>query len=331
MKKPGNRPDLKRKAWTYEATARPGLSALMREGPAGRQRFIQYWLRDMASDAGQMLLFGLFHLLPAKAVSDIGAFLGRHLIPRAHKGALKRARASLVALRPDADDATIDRWLVEYMESQGRQQAEYSVVQRLARRHGAIRHVGTGDILARSAGRPVIFVGIHTSNWEIMDQCLVDLGLDVTLNYDPPGSRSHHFIVRHIRRRGGLKLFSPGRAAVRPALRLLEQNGNVLIFCDEAFEGRMRAPFLGKPPHLKGNYALVARLARKTGALIWPVYMIRERGTQFTLNALEPFVLDGEADSEAQLLADVTRINAVVEPVIKAHPAQWYFLDSRLA
>lgn len=330
MSRTGEKVPLKRKAWTYGTAARPGLSALLKGGVEGRRRFLTYWCRDMASDAGQMLLFGLFHLLPAATVSGIGAFLGRTLIPRAHKGALKRARANLKALRPDADEATLERWLVDYMESQGRQQAEYAVVQRIAGMKGRIRHVGTDNLVPDTDGRPVIFIGIHMSNWEIMDQCLVDLGLNVTLNYDPPKNRSHHFIVRHVRRRGGLGLFPPGRAAVRPALRRLEENGNVLIFCDEAFDGRMRAPFLEGRPHLKGNYALVARLARKTDAVLWPIYMIRDEGIDFTLHAMRPFSLPFGPHTEDQLLADVEHINSVIEPVIRANPAQWYFVDQRM-
>lgn len=325
----GAQPPLKRKAWTYAAGPRAGL-ALLRQGADGRRQFVRSRVTEPLADGFQLLLFGLFHLLPAGLVSDIGAFLGRFLVPRTHKVALRRTYDTLKTLRPDADEATLQRWLTEYMESQGRQQAEYAVVQRLARAPGGIRCIGTETLKARCDGRPVIFIGLHTSNWEVMDQYLVDLGLPLTLNYDPPKKRSHHWIVRHVRQRGGLGLFPPGRAAVRPALRQLEQNGSILIFCDEGVDRQLRAPFFGRPPHLKGNYALVARLARKTGALLWPVYLTRDGGTRFTLTALAPFTLPpGEADT-AQLLQDVQQINAVLEPVIRQHLPQWFFINNRL-
>src|SRR5690606_22498636 len=123
---------------------------------------------------------------------------------------------------------------------------------------------------------------------------LLDIGLDVTMNYDPPLRRSRHWIVNRVRKGAGLGILKPGRAFVRPALRILEEGGNLLIFCDEGFRGRIRAPFFGRPPHLEGNYALIARMARKTNALIWPVYLTRMEGVAFAFHALEPFRLPPE-------------------------------------
>jgi KDO2-lipid IV(A) lauroyltransferase len=31
------------------------------------------------------------------------------------------------------------------------------------------------------------------------------------------------------------------------------------------------------------------------------------------------------------LLTDISRLNAVIEPIVRAHVEQWYFLDNRLA
>jgi KDO2-lipid IV(A) lauroyltransferase len=81
--------------------------------------------------------------------------------------------------------------------------------------------------------------------------------------------------------------------------------------------------------HLEGNYAVIARMARKTNALIYPVYIVREAGAQFALTALKPFRLP-EIDAEQQLIQDVKQLNAVIEPLVRSHAEQWYFVDNRL-
>lgn len=318
----------KRKAWLYRETDAPTLGDFFAGGEP-RQRFLDFWRPDALSNAGEILMFFAFKLLPAKAVSEIGGALGRFAVPRWHKKALSRVRNNLRVIRPNASEAEIDRWAEEFADSQGRQRAEYSVLQRLAAGRN-IRFVGTKDLVAQCSGRPVIFIGFHTGNLEILWQCLINMGLTVTTNYDPPKRRSHQWITDRIRRRGGLGLLPPGRSYVRPALRILQSGGNLLIYCDEGFGGIMRAPFFGRRPHLQSNYALVSRMARKTGALIQPVYLTRDGGTRFTFHALPPVDLPPEDSPGSRLIEDVVLLNSVVEPIIAAHPGQWFFLDNRI-
>ncbi|RDI40477.1 lipid A biosynthesis acyltransferase [Gluconacetobacter liquefaciens] len=71
----------------------------------------------------------------------------------------------------------------------------------------------------------------------------------------------------------------------------------------------------------------MARLARRTGARICPVYLTREEGVRFTLTILESFDL---TCASASLLDDVERLNAIVEPLVRSHAPQWYFIDNRM-
>ena len=329
---PGRTPDenpTKRKAWLYREPGAPPLADFLAGGEA-RRRFVDFWLRDNVGNAGEILMFFAFKLLPTALVSDIGGFLGRFAMPRWHKKALSRVRSNLRIIRPDASDADIDRWAEEFADSQGRQRAEYSVLRRIATGGSNIRHVGTEDLAAQCSGRPVIFIGFHTGNLELLWQCLIGMGLDVTTNYDPPKRRSHQWITNRFRRRGGLGLLPPGISYVRPALRILEAGGKLIIYCDEGFGGKLRAPFFGRPMHLHSNYAVVVRMARKTGALIRPVYLTREGGIRFAFHALPPVELPPEEIRGSRLAEDVMLLNSVVEPVIAANPGQWFFLDNRI-
>jgi KDO2-lipid IV(A) lauroyltransferase len=317
----------KRRAWIYESPTAPPF-ADFRAGGERRRRFVKYWLYQNIDNATDILMFFAFKLLPASACSALGAFLGRVSVPRWHQGALSRARSNLTALYPGKSEAEIEHLLTEYAESQGRQMAEYSVVGRLARSKGRIRFTGAEKLVEHCAQGPVIFIGPHTSNWEVLWHCLLDMGLAVTMNYDPPKRRSRHWIVNYVRKGAGLGILKPGKSFVRPALRILEGGGNLLMFCDEGFNGRIRAPFFGHAPHLAGNYALVARMARMTGAILYPIYLTRDHGTNFTFHALEPFRLAPEEKPGSRLIDDVILLNSVIEPVVTAHAEQWYFIDN---
>ncbi|TXJ27365.1 MAG: lipid A biosynthesis lauroyl acyltransferase [Afipia sp.] len=317
----------KRKAWIYEPPKSPAFADLLAGGER-RKDFLRYWLYENIDNAIDLFFYFGFMLLPASTCSRLGGRLGQLLAPRFHKGAYGRAAANLKMIKPELTNRELGKLLDAYANSQGRQMAEYSVVPRLARRN--VRTIGTERMLERCNEGPVIFIAPHISNWEVLWHCLLDMGLDVTMNYDPPKRRSRHYIVNRLRKGAGLGILKPGRSFVRPALRILETGGNLLMFCDEGFNGHIRAPFLGRPLHLEGNYALVARMARKTNALIWPLHITRETGARFKLAALEPFKLSTSDETREQLLEDVKLLNAVIEPMVREHPEQWYFIDNRI-
>ncbi len=317
----------KRKAWTYEPPKAPSL-ANFAAGGNRRKAFLRYWVFENIDNAVDLFLYFAFMLLPASVCSDLGGWLGRLLAPRFHKAAYARAAANLKTIRPELTDIELQQHLEAYADSQGRQMAEYSVMPRLARRH--VRMMGTQGLVERCSQGPVIFIAPHISNWEVLWHCLLDMGLDVTMNYDPPKRRSRHYIVNRLRKGAGLGILKPGRSFVRPALRILENGGNLLMFCDEGFNGHIRAPFFGRPVHLEGNYAVIARMARKTNALIYPIYIVRDKGARFVLEALEPFRLAEGSAGEGHLAEDVARLNAVIEPMVRSHAEQWYFVDNRL-
>lgn len=319
----------KRKAWTYAPETAPPFKDIFAGGDRGNAA-VRYWIRENVENANDIFMYFALKLLPATACSSFGAKLARYVIPRWHKGALRRATATLAALRPGASEAQMAQMLDAYADSQGRQMSEYSIVERLARDKRRLRFEGTDGLAAETANGPTIFISTHTANWEVMWCCLLHMGIELTLNYAPPRQRSRHWIVNRVRTGAGLGILKPGKSAVRPALRLLGEGRNLLVFCDEGFNGQIRGPFLGMEPHLSGNFGLVARLARKTGARICLVYIVRDGDTRFTLRAEPPFHLPEADGSEANLIEDVKLLNSKVEPIIRAYPEQWYFVDNAL-
>ena len=56
---------------------------------------------------------------------------------------------------------------------------------------------------------------------------------------------------------------------------------------------------------------------RKTNALVYPLFIIREGGGSFVLQALEPFRLPVMEDAEDRLIEDVRFLNTVIESMVR--------------
>ncbi|MDQ0318084.1 KDO2-lipid IV(A) lauroyltransferase [Pararhizobium capsulatum DSM 1112] len=319
----------KRQAWVYEAPPAPPVSDFFRDTER-RQAAFKYHVKDNIQNAAEFAThFGL-KLLPIDLCSAIGAWLGAFVMPRWHKGALRKADRNLKQLLPNASDEERAAILKRNMKNQGRLMTEFSIIGRLSKPSKRVVWNNVDWIVEAKRKGPVIMVGLHLGNWEILGPKLVELGFEPSANYTPPTGRARAWIADRLRIKLGYRLMPPGKDGIRPALKILKGGGVISIFCDEGFGGKIRGPFLGRPPHLEGNIAIVTRLARMTNATICPGYILRTNGANFEATALPPIVLPPEETPGDRLIEDVVLLNAAIEPVIRAHLDQWYFLDNSL-
>lgn len=319
----------RRKAWIFAAGDRPGLSAFL-AGGVQRKHFLRYWIHDNIWNGLHLLGHFSIKLLPMDIASGLGARLGRFAIPRFHKVAESRARDTIGQLRPDLSQAEQQALLEENQRSQGRIMTEFSVVNRIAGHPDRIRCHGL-DIIDRAVrAGPTIIVGLHLGNWEIGPAILRTIGIAPHIFYVPPTERAKAWVAGRVRTKMGLRFLPPGFQGVRPAVKILREGGVVSAFCDEGFGGIIRGPFFGRPPHMEGNIALITRLARMTGATICPWYNIRTDSFRFEAHALPAITLPPEPKPGERLVEDMQLLNAAIEPIVRAHLDQWYFLDSAL-
>jgi len=263
--------------------------------------------------------------------SALGAHLGLFAMPRWHKGAIKKTRSNLARLLPDTPEGEREALMMRNWANQGRLMTEFSVVMRMAADRRRVERIGTQHLIDAAGRGPVILVGLHLGNWELITSIVTSHGIIPGISYEPPRGRARRWIAGRVRLQAGSDLLPPGRSGARPMLKRLRDGGVVSIFCDEGFKGKIRGPFLGRAPHLDGNLALVARLARHTHASICPVYTIRSGDSaRFQFHALPPIKLPEGKASDAQIIADVLLLNSVIEPIVRANLDQWYFLDNAL-
>ncbi|TWF56750.1 lysophospholipid acyltransferase family protein [Neorhizobium alkalisoli] len=319
----------KRKAWMFSQSEAPRLSALF-ESPEGRKKFWRYWVKDnLVNGIDLAVHFGL-KLIPMDAASNFGAWLGPFALPRFHKTAIRRGRATLARLLPEKSEAERDAILYRNWQAQGRLMTEFSAINRLRGHMDRIQLHNFERLRDTAKAGPVVVVGMHLGNWEIGPLILSTAGLQPNINYIPPSGRAKAWISRRVRLKAGVAFLPPGHQGTRASVKVLKDGGMVSMFCDEGVSGKIRGPLFGRAPHQEGNLAVAVRLARMTGAKICPWYNLRGKGFRFDAYFLPPIELPPEDKPGARLAEDILMLNGVIEPVISAHLDQWYFLDNSL-
>ncbi len=119
-------------------------------------------------------------------------------------------------------------------------------------------------------------------------------------------------------RRGGIKDMAKALAAGHVGLQVVDQNqrlrGVFAPFFGEVASCERAAVSLA----LRHGYAILIGAAIRTG-----------RGFRFRFLAAEPFVLATTGDRAADLLAGVTRVNRVLEDLIRQAPEQYLWIHDR--
>jgi KDO2-lipid IV(A) lauroyltransferase len=298
-------------------------------GGDARRRWLVYWLWNMPLDGLQWLLFQIFSFLPITFVSSLGGRLARVIAPQFFSDAMARAVANLRWLEPAWSEARIREVASRHFESVGRLRAEFPVLHRLMR-SGRIS-VENGELAKTTmmAG-PVILVGTHIGNWEILGPVMAQFGIPAFDIFEPQPSGMQTRLALKVRAKIGPEgsvAYARNANAPRVAVKWLKEGGTLVMFCDEAVHGISAAPFFGRPPHFDSNYAFAARLARLTDATLLPFHVLRHPGCRFTVRFGSPIRLTPTDRPSDCLLEDVVLLNGVVEPVVRANLDQWFWLN----
>jgi KDO2-lipid IV(A) lauroyltransferase len=266
--------------------------------------------------------------LPTEWSSALGSYAVRKNVPVNRPTIITNAKANLARHFPGASEAERDAMVQEFLDGVGRVMAEFAVMPRFLS-EGRLEMHGLEAFRAIVGTRPIIAFGLHTGNWETFGPAFQHAGIPLASFYAPPENDFERRIAEQSRARFGVELLSPDAAGAREGLRLLKQNRVVMIFPDEAREGRIMAPLFGRKPHDKGNLAIAARLARHAGADFVICHSRRQKGCRFVLDFGAPFALP-PANGRADVLDDVAFLNGRIEPIIRANLPRWYFLDDSL-
>jgi KDO2-lipid IV(A) lauroyltransferase len=296
--------------------------------PAQRRAWRRHWLRDPLFGLIDYALHHGLHLGPIVLCSWVGCTLGVLSGRYRFRQWDQRARDNLRRLKPElADPRRLDATLTRMWCQIGRVMTEFSVLDRLWPA-GRVTVAGAEHVTAaRAGGRPVLVMGLHLANWEVIAPTLTRLVKPLYLVYQPPRNRFQHRIAVKVRRRCGAILLPPSLTSTRRAYdALVDERASLLMFVDELVGGRVNAPAFGRPLRARGNLANVARLARASGAAVILAHVERRGAARFHVTFAPPIDSLGRGQNAAALLDDVAALDALITPIVLAHLDQWLML-----
>ena len=176
---------------------------------------------------------------------------------------------------------------------------------------------------AWSAGRPVVLVLSHLSNWELLAQILPHYFGYVRLStvYQKLGNRYLDRFVRQQRARFGVELFDRSEGFTE-AIKLLRGGGGIGILSDQhAGDHGMWTPFFGR---LASTSPLPALLCKRTGAALMTASLFTKEPGRWRMTITQP--CDQPNDSVESLTA---KINATMATEIRRAPEDWFWVHNR--
>lgn len=191
-----------------------------------------------------------------------------------------------------------------------------------AARIRALVRLEGGSHLAALAGRPVILLAPHFAG---LDAAWSRLSLDSRLVAIYANQKDPLFNAALLagRRRFNDPLLLSRQEGVRNALRALKQ-GLPLFYLPDMDLGARDAvfvPFFGNPA---ATVTAVSRLARMAGATVLPcIATMTQSGYTVTIHPPWPDY------PGASIAADTRRMNAFIEAMVRAAPAQYHWLHQR--
>lgn len=264
--------------------------------------------------------------LPIPVVSNLGARLAWLKIRFIDPDVARKARANVRRHHPEMPEAEVEKLVWRFVENVGRLMAEFSIVHRFASAD-RMEFVGVEAPRANVGKIPTIALCLHLGNWEVLASAMQMIGVPIASISEIPDNAAHRDIADATRGGFDVNVLAPDRNGLRRALSILAGNGVLAIFPDEKRGDTMMAPLFGRAPHLKGNLAMAAKLARRSGAQLVVVYCERIMETRFRLHFEGPFYMD---PAQTDPLADVAYLNGRIEPAILRHLDQWYYLDNSI-
>ena len=173
---------------------------------------------------------------------------------------------------------------------------------------------------ALSKNKGVITVTAHIGNWELGGIVMAIMGYPIIVVALPHKEKSVNEFFNEQRKIKGMKVIQLGRAA-RHCLEALHNNEVLGLVGDRDFSpGDTRIDFFNRPAMIPRGPAV---LSIKTGAIIVPGFMVREKNDHFRLIFQRP--IESLRSDDPQYERDLIRkYLSIIESFIRKYPDQWY-------
>jgi KDO2-lipid IV(A) lauroyltransferase len=184
------------------------------------------------------------------------------------------------------------------------------------------------EINAKAKQRGVLILTGHFGSFELFHSAMAAKGTPISLVHRATNNPYFDVYLDNVRQRFGTKTLVRGDAA-REIVRELRSGGVVAIPFDQVAHAEIRvfAPFFGIDASTNSG---LARLALRTGASVYPAFLVRT-GTSLRHRAVfgPPVELVRTGDLTQDVLVNTSRFNEVLERFVREHPDHWIWMYRR--
>ncbi len=313
-----------------DAAEAPSAGGVTRERPplAGLKLGRRDWLLFQLLRAGVHAL----SLLPdfvLYSLGVLGGFIG-YWLDRRH---VAIGMINLAIAFPERSERERKRILRTSYVNLGRGAAEYIRLagffhRRLIARVAYERFQYWDELKRRYPGRGIVVLSAHFGDFELLATAHALRGHQITLVHHTQRFLSGDALMTWVRERAGVDVVRK-RSAARAVLKALGDGRLVGVpFDQNAKRGEaVFVPFFGEPA---ATSRTLARLVRKSHALVVPVFIVREPDNRHHRIVIQDHIaLQESADAEADIEENTRRFLRPIEDIVRRYPGQFLWQHRR--
>ena len=313
-----------------DAAEAPSAGGVTRERPplAGLKLGRKDWLLFQLLRAGVHAL----SLLPdfvLYSLGVLGGFIG-YWLDRRH---VAIGMINLAIAFPERSERERKRILRTSYVNLGRGAAEYIRLagffhRRLIARVAYERFQYWDEIKRRYPGRGIVVLSAHFGDFELLATAHALRGHQITLVHHTQRFVSGDALMTWVRERAGVDVVRK-RSAARAVLKALGDGRLVGVpFDQNAKRGEaVFVPFFGEPA---ATSRTLARLVRKSHAIVVPVFIVREPDHRHHRIVIQDHIaLQESADAEADIEENTRRFLRPIEDIVRRYPGQFLWQHRR--
>jgi KDO2-lipid IV(A) lauroyltransferase len=315
---------------TKDAAEPPSAGGVARERPplAGLKLGRKDWLLFQLMRAG----VHAFSLLPDFVLYPLGVLGGyiAYLLDRRH---LAIGMINLSIAFPERSKRERHRIMRDSYINLGRGSAEYVRLagffhRRLIARVAYERFHYWDELKRRYPGRGIVVLSAHFGNFELLAAAHALHGHQITLVHHTQRFLAGDALMTWVRERAGVDVVRK-RSAARAVLNALGDGQLVGVpFDQNAKRGEaVFVPFFGEPA---ATSRTLARLVRKSHAIVVPVFIVREPDNRHHRIVIQDHIaLQESADAEADIEENTRRFLRPIEDIVRRYPGQFLWQHRR--
>ena len=273
------------------------------------------------------LFFYLLGLLPIRAASNLGGFLGRKLGPiiKANKIAYNNIKMCF----PDKAEDEIQTILSGMWDNLGRNITEYPHLRKINRKnvdeYVNIEGAKTLDKI-RNSNKTVIFIAGHFANWEMVPKTFWEYGVPAAIVYRKANNPLVNDMLLSIRSGYQTYPIAKGPAGARQLIKAIKNKEYIGMLIDQKQNDGIKVPFFGRNAM---TAPAMANLALRYDCMVVPVQLKRNKGFSFTMKLYPEIELSRSDNHDKDILDNMTHINKMFEKWIRENPSDWFWVHNR--